>query len=141
MDEVDHGFTTTKVKVTMKNKRGMVLAMVWLIAGSGASVIRIYSNQQATEELGLYFLRFIITTVLDVEGWNDRRRNIRIWSNNKHRREVLFLKYPILLDAKNFQGKQLWPKFANSSVQLCIVLVPHEAGTRSGYYYAQMSHS
>ena len=28
MDEVDHGFTTTKVKVTMKNKRGMVLAMI-----------------------------------------------------------------------------------------------------------------
>ena len=52
----------------MKNERGMVLAMVWLIAGSGASVIRIYSNQQATEELGLYFLRFIISTVSDVEG-------------------------------------------------------------------------
>ena len=74
----------------MKNKRGMVLAMVWLIAGSGASVIRIYSNQQATEELGLYFLRFIITTVSDVEGGNDRWRIIRIWSSNKHRREVLF---------------------------------------------------
>ena len=28
MDEVDHGFTTTKAKVTMKNERGMVLAMV-----------------------------------------------------------------------------------------------------------------
>ena len=140
MDEVDHGFTTTKVKMTMKNLKGMVLATVQLVAGSGATVIRIYSNQQATEELGLYFLRFIITTVLDVEGGNDRRRNIRIWSNNKQRRGILFLKYPILLDAKNFQGKQLWPKFANFSVRLCIVLVPHEAETRSGYCYAQMSH-
>ena len=42
------GGTTTKVKVTMKNERGMVLAMVWLITRSGAGVVRIYSNQQAT---------------------------------------------------------------------------------------------